>query len=107
MSSSFYYSHSRGPLLILPGLQTTSVPSMRHSFVQRISSAQSCVGQEHAINAKIKAELVPKLLFEELSQITPPGLKSPPLAFIASSSYQPCNSSPNLFCLRQHQLFHT
>lgn len=65
------------------------------------------MGQEHAINAKIKTKLVPKLLFEELSQITPPGLRSPPSALIASSSYQQWNSSDNLFCLQQHQLFHT
>ena len=64
-------------------------------------------GQECAINANIETKLVPNLLFEELSQITLSGLRSPPSALPASSSYQWCNSPANLFCLQQHQLFHT
>lgn len=65
------------------------------------------MGQEHAINTNSETKLVPKLLFEELSQITPPDLRLPASALIVSSSYQQHNFSNNLFCPQQHQWFLT
>lgn len=63
------------------------------------------VGQKHATDGNVKTKLVPDLLFGELCHVT--SSLAFPLSACVVSSNQERNPSARLFCLRQHQLFHT